>query len=704
MDVLYITLALLAASALLLFVTWYWWRRTPTGPAQRRYTPDKSETSVMPENQGGPEVANGFLSREDRHLSEAPTRTEVGEARIASSPEGEHWNSPFDVSNAPQMETGSASPIPEADVSTRPGQGSHLLLPADQVPEPQRDLAGNASEQSEDNGASGTGVGLSTADAAISGPRQCQTDSTFSGSSGLVPPGSEDKCVQDKIDIETAPETRTEDIPAVPMIDRTGRASAAPAEPVVEERKQTAQANVSRTPRQYRPNPRIPAAPREALPDWEERASRDRALPIEVRLVFEKAGFCEISLLPRRAPDLPGEFAVSGSGDPPELIALQDEWYQDVVLPEAGALLRQGIEWEGALSDGRIVRWLLSGREIYVLCRHGDLNGFVSIPRLILGEQHVILCTAERLQDVRRAIELTGSPDPAVLDAPSGMPPGWVGLRGVIPRTPVAPSPLGDILDVLRPLAAVEIVLDGGIRLERLTWLSGYPPRIRLRGDVGEISHVVIDGQEATLSPDGGYVVAGWDFPGQHQVWCASASRSYSIQEGAEDWDAWDAYTWSMGDFSADGEQTRPAICGVLVRPPHVAQKGSRTVVVPVSNSVLLGAVPGQIQICSVRGDVRAGTCTGFPWFDPVWAIPADALRCDKRVNRILLMGDQRAVGALERPQPAGREHARRIEAWCSAISTAGRKGLRTEPPGADVAALWKEYKRCAKAIWKGLR
>lgn len=468
-----------------------------------------------------------------------------------------------------------------------------------------------------------------------------------------------------------------------------------------------------RTPRQYRPAVRAPGASRVATLDSEERAGRDRTLPIEVRLIFERAGFCRVSLLPRRAPGLPGEIAVSGSGDPPELIALQDEWYQDVVLPDAGALLRRGIEWEGFLSDKRIVRWSLSGREIYVLCRHGDLNGFVSTPRLILGEQHVVLCTVDRLQEVRRAIELTGSPDPAMLDGVSGMPPGWVGLRGVVPRTPVAPSPPGDILDALRPLADVEIVFEGGIRLERLTWLNGYPPRIRLRGDVGAIGKVVIDEREATLSLDGGYVVPGWDLQGQHQVWCASASRSYSIREGAEDWEAWDAYTWSMADFSADGERSRAAICGVLVLPPRAAPKDSRAVMVSASNPILLGAVPGQIQACEVRSDVRAETCTGFTWFDPVWAIPADALRCDKRVARVLLIGDPHPVapqnlpqraGTQKRLRRAGREDARRVEAWCSAILTACRKGLRTEPHGADVAALWQEYKRHAKAIWRSLR
>lgn len=472
--------------------------------------------------------------------------------------------------------------------------------------------------------------------------------------------------------------------------------------------------SVQASPRQYRPPsgappPSLQMPTRGGAMEPVTKRARDRALDIEVRVLFEHGGFCAVTLLPKRTAELPEELLVSSSSGPLELTVLQDEWYQDVRPDDLGRLLRDGTEWS---NSGGGQRWVLSGREMYVFCPHGDLNGFVGTPRLILGEQHLVLCTTERLQDVLRAIEVTGSPSPTMLNAASGIPTGWVGLRGIVPRKPVAPSERHDILNALRPLGDVEIVLEGGIRLERLTWLSGYPPRIRLRGDVGAIDNVVIDGREATLSPDGGYATPGWDLPGQHQVWSASASRSYSICEGAEGWEAWAAYTWSMGDFSADGERSRPAICGVLVQPPCVMPRESCTVMMPVSNPILIGAVPGEIQTCEVRSDVRAEACTGFPWFDPVWALPADAIRCDKRIARVLLIGNPRPIGkqdppqragAPARPQRASRDQAKRIDAWCSAILTAGRKGLRTEPTSADIAALWQAYKRRAKAIWRGL-
>lgn len=461
-----------------------------------------------------------------------------------------------------------------------------------------------------------------------------------------------------------------------------------------------------RAPRQYRPTTRAATSLRASASPSRDRVARDRAMPIEVRLVFEKAGFCRVSLLPRRAAEMPAEFAVEGSGCPPALQALQDEWYQDVMLPDIGRLLSKGIEWAGALPGGAAGRLSLSGRSIFVLSRHGELSGFVSTPRLVLGEEHVVLCVAERLPDVRAAIALTESPEPTELNSDSGMPSGWIGLRGVCPKKPVAPSPGGDIIDALRPLPDVEIALIGGIRVDRQTWLIGFPPTVELLGDASTLGVVTIDGQEATRSSEGGYVAPGWDSAGEHTVWCTSTSRTYAIRSGAERWEPWDAYAWSLGEPTAAGTQSRPGICGVLVRPPRVARADSRPTVVAASNPILIGARPGEIEVCTPRGDVRAGLCVGFPWFEPIWAIPADALHCDKRTARVILIGAPVVVdGGDEQSIMHGGRAARSRDlacgshAWCSAILAAGRKGLQTEPSRVEIADLWKDYRHYAKAL-----
>ncbi len=475
-----------------------------------------------------------------------------------------------------------------------------------------------------------------------------------------------------------------------------------------------AQYAVASPPSRYRPPARIPPGERTVASPEGELESRDRAIAIEVRLVFEKAGFCRVSLLPRHASGMPLELAVTGSGNPPELLALRDEdkWYQDVVLPDIGCLLSVGIEWAGALPDGRSAKLSLAGRDLYVLAKHSELNGYVSAPRLILGDEHVVLCVAASLPEVRAAITMTGSPESALLNSDSGIPTGWVGLRGVLPNRPIAPSPEGDILDALKPLADVKIALNGGIRIDRQTWLNGFPPSIRLLGDTSTIGVITIDGQDAKLTQGGSYIVPGWDSCGEHSVWCTSASRTYAIHGGAEEWEPWDAYNWSLGEPRVGGARLHPAICGVLVRPPRVARPDSHSTVVAASNPILIGARPGKIEVCTARGDVRAGLCVGFPSFEPVWAIPADPFHCDKRTARVLLIGSPEPVQAGDhkpkprdgRRGPRHRPPASESHAWCAAILAAGGKGLRTEPSRADIADLWNAYKRYARALRKGWR
>jgi hypothetical protein len=463
-----------------------------------------------------------------------------------------------------------------------------------------------------------------------------------------------------------------------------------------------------RAPRQYRVTPRSPppsgrssvGAPQPQ--ETGELRGNVRALPLDVRLMYEKAGFCRISLLPRRVADFPEDLEVTASDARYAFVMLQDEWYQDVTPDHLGVLLQKGIEWDAQLPDGRH-EWSLAGRPIYVLCHHDKLSGFVATRRLSIGEEHVVLCLNERLEEVKEAIDLTGSPATIELNELNGLPHGWTGLRGVIPRKHVPPSPDGSILDLLRPLADVEILFEGGIRVERQAWLHGYPPQIRLRGDTSSVRNLLIDGSPASLTTSGHYEVEDWDSPGEHTVWCASASRSYLIRAGVETWKPWNAYRWSVGSFAGEKGGARASICGALVQLAGPENSVRRATVVPASNNVILGANPGEIEICPIRGDLRATRCVGFPWFDPVWALPADPLHCSKRMERVLLIGDPRPVRRWSDRQGAGQSQTPQalssVRRWCSVIRMAGQKGLRTEPDASAIVAIWRDYKRQARMI-----
>jgi hypothetical protein len=323
------------------------------------------------------------------------------------------------------------------------------------------------------------------------------------------------------------------------------------------------------------------------------------------------------------------------------------------------------------------------------------------------------ICTADRLPDVKRVVLEDGSPEPVMLGSENGIPAGWIGLHGVIPRKAISAAAEFDILNVLRADAECVILLEGGIRIGRSSWLAEHPPKIRLLGEPASGDMILLDGKEARPDPAGCLIGLGWDHLGQHSVSCGNVSRTYSIAEGLDHWEPWDAYCWSMGDFNSNDKVKRPTICGPLVRAPSSACSGSRAILVPSSTGLLLGASPGEIVDSDRRADIAAPSGIALPWFSAVWGIPADILRSDKRIARVFFLGDlplakslepQRLTTAFCNSPRTRRDHANRVAAWCTAILNAGRKGLQIEPPNAEVRALWQAYKRFAKSIWKNLR
>lgn len=462
-----------------------------------------------------------------------------------------------------------------------------------------------------------------------------------------------------------------------------------------------------RRPPKYREpagGPSAPPQPSRPTTNASTSPSRGLPAPIEVRVLFERGGHCTVSLLAKRPPRLPDELTVSSDIGEVELVALEDGWYQDVVPENLGHLLRAGFVWT---DKGSGQEWLLSGREVFVLAPSSTHRGYVSCPRLVLGREHVVLCSISELPAVEEVLRETRCPAWTQLVETDGAPAGWVVLRGIVPQRPVRPSSDADILNVLRPLPEIEIALEGGIRLAYNSWLIGHPPAIRVYGDPEHTEKVRIDGQDAVGSNDHGYTAPGWDEEGHHQTWCNNTNKSYSLVRCEASWRFWPAYS-----FSLPGSKDRVsqfAFCGPLVRPagaPHEidSNSGQRGAIqVPLSNPVLLGSRPGQVFVAHRRRDVRAAQCLVSPPFDPVWALPAQPLLCDKRANRILLVGEPVAVcGGEDYGQPPGGRRV--LERWYRFILDCSRKGLAVDPANQATYQLWREYKRYARRLWRRMR
>ncbi|HVM00507.1 MAG TPA: hypothetical protein VM324_14535 [Egibacteraceae bacterium] len=423
-------------------------------------------------------------------------------------------------------------------------------------------------------------------------------------------------------------------------------------------------------------------------------ANRGWVADVDVRVIFQRGGYCSVSLLPKRLPGLPEELTVSGAAGDVEFQALQDEWYQDVIPDDLGDLLRTGFVWRHG-DTGQ--EWLLSGRQVFVLAHGTTHRGYVSCPRLALGRDHVVLCTATHLGVVEGALRAAGCAGWTQLGQQDGAPSGWLVLRGVVPHNPIPPSGDSDILNVLRPLPEIEIALEGGIRLAYNSWLLGYPPAIRIYGNLEHTASVLIDGQEATESKQGGLSAQGWDAEGDHHIWCSGLNRTYSLVRSEAQWTYWPAHSFKL----RGGENQEFEFCGPLVRPVVMnAQPAYRQAVqVPPTNPVLLGASPGHVFLLHRRPELRGAVCLGLAPFDPVWALPAQPLQCEKRTSRILLVGEPVAP-----PRVVNRRSARGgrdIEMWCRFVLDANRKGLAVEPASPETNDLWREYKRVARNLWR---
>ena len=461
-------------------------------------------------------------------------------------------------------------------------------------------------------------------------------------------------------------------------------------------------------PRKYKGLVRTIPQPRDVKPQTthaggKDPAQRERPLPIEVRLRFDRGGFCRVSLIARRSAGLPEDLTAAVSAGEINLRAMQDEWYQDVVPDDLSTVLVDGTVWTQEGAD-RQCTWSLSGRAIYVLADRHDISGYVSQPSLDLGRDHLVLCTASLRGRVEEAIFKTGSQPATVLDDSFGAPPGWVVFQGVVPKVPVEQSSEADIFNALRPRPQIEISLERGIRLGHSNWLDGYPPSIRVYGDPEHLADVHIDGAVAACGYDGAYRASGWDSLGSHNVWCSGRVKSYTIVPFEQSWELWEAYA-----FPIDLRETRRlAVCGPIVRvaasKPKPCGEGT-SISVPETNPVLLGPEPGQIAIAVRVSSLRGAPCIASPCFRPVWALPRDPLHCNKKTIRVLFVAGTDAGEVSGQPGAAqvsgtGADVGR----WCDLILDASRKGMMTDPDTTSVRALWLLHKRHARQIWRTRR
>ena len=178
--------------------------------------------------------------------------------------------------------------------------------------------------------------------------------------------------------------------------------------------------------------------------------------------------------------------------------------------------------------------------------------------RLLLGRSHVVLCVNSLVGEVETVLKEAGCQGYSKLDEAHGLPDGWAGFRSVSPTNAITvETGISDPFYAVKPASDIEIEFEAGVRLRNSVWLAGYPPTIKLFGQPGAGIKALIDGKEAVPAEGGSLVVDGYGLPGSHSVYCGGVSRSYSVEEPPDSWEAWPAYQF--------GEAK---ICGALVQLP----------------------------------------------------------------------------------------------------------------------------------------
>ena len=450
----------------------------------------------------------------------------------------------------------------------------------------------------------------------------------------------------------------------------------------------------------YKPTLRTPKSTRRSINhnpyQINANNSRMRTLRMHLHIVFGKRKQCHESLLAERVDYLEDNVVIEDFiGNKSTWFASQDEWYSDIELENLGDLLTNGSEWILA-SDEYQLKWILSGREIYVLAGSstGTISGYLPVSRLILFEKHLVLCTKNQEELVRRALGDAGCSKLILLDESKGVPEGWVLFYDVKPTIVIPHEESAGILNILRPIDEVEIIFHGGIRLSRSNWLRTHPPKIHIRGAEQKKVDVLIDNNEANRDQYGIYTTDSWNTSGQHTVFCGGVTQNYELVDETSDWEYFNAYSYNLNTSSGGVVE----ICGPAIL---LNSKNDFISLVPSNNSCSIGAFPGQITMSSSSEGVQYDELLVVAEFPIVWALPANPLLCDKSYNTIRLIDYERVVKEIDIKNA---KEAHIVLLWAQAILNSSRKNLRIEPNTEITVQLWNEYKKIARKYWRQLR
>lgn len=408
-------------------------------------------------------------------------------------------------------------------------------------------------------------------------------------------------------------------------------------------------------------------------------AAAPSTLDAELVVIFQPGGWdISLALLLHRGHAMADEIEVRLGPDSYDLGAISDDLFEPITIADPAAALAGGV---AAGSTGNpLVRWVRSGRSLHAFTARAGLAGFISVPRVVIGQENAVLCTDELAESVLRVCAAVGGGEHKEVSGP-GVPSGWRCFRGIRPAIAVAPEDCDGALLSLVPLPDAVIDLSGGISMSRSAWLSGYPPSIRILGAAALPGEVTIDGQPASSSEACDWISAGWDTVGMHTVRYAGLARTYEICQAPVSWEGWEAHTGNG-----------LVLCGALA----TGSSGHPAFASAAAPLWLIGRTPGEI-VQALRGDASPFAMT-VPSFDPVWAVPVHTGRGHGH-HLPQLIGRAAEPGTVHAKMPRSA-----VRLWCEVLRGSVRNPRHWQDTAKEAAELWIQYRHVARALWRRSR
>jgi hypothetical protein len=454
-------------------------------------------------------------------------------------------------------------------------------------------------------------------------------------------------------------------------------------------------------PRKYKPQKRRPKLSPQPGKSTSTSTNGGRMPSPALLRITRRKGQISSSFLLRRGEEMPKSLTAYDPHDETnvDLEEYGDDWFK-CSFNECGRRILGGFELEADTDDSRTIRWLLNGREIFVLGQVPDIAGWVQVPWVVADEDHMVLCVEHIFDQALEVIKSTGSPEPAKVSFEEGLFDGWILCEGVHPETLADGDRDGTITDVLKPSPEVKISFVGGIKRDSNTWLKNHHPKIQVSMKLGEQADVLIDGHLASPDGQGFYTVPGCFETGNHTVFVVDAERTYEIVEPGRNWEKWPAFSLCREPGQAHSSAVH--ICGPLAWLGSSEQE-REAVIVPEDVPVLLGDVPGQVCICISAATGTQGFKVGFPHFKPSWAVPLNPLTAPK-YTKILSLSPVAKSKPIRQLELTGRTKRSEVARWSRLIRESGYRKLRVK--GGDEAVLnsWKEFGKLAKSVGRAVR